>query len=55
MLGSLFFNIFINDFFLIIGSRSLCNVADDNTITVSASSFEELNELAEINMIKCIE
>ena len=34
---------------------SLCNFADDNTITVSASSIGELNELMQINTIKCIE
>ena len=33
----------------------MCNLTDDNTITVSASSSEELNELMKINTIKCIE
>ena len=34
---------------------SLCNFADDNTITVSASSIEKLNELVKINTTKWIE
>ena len=33
----------------------MCNFADDNTITVSASSIYELNELVKINSTKCIE
>ena len=55
ILGPLCFNIFVNDFFLIISSRSLYNFADDNTVTVSASSIEELNELFRINTTNCIE
>ena len=55
-LGPIFFNVFVNDIFLIgIGSMSLCNFADDNTITVSASSIEELNELVKINSTKWVE
>ena len=54
-LGLLFFNVFVNDIFLIISSRSLCNFADDNRIAVSASNIKELNELVKINTIKCIE
>ena len=31
------------------------NFADDNTVTISASSIEELNALVKINTTKCIE
>ena len=55
ILGPSFFNVFVNDIFLIISSRSLCNFADDSTITVSASNIEKVNELVKINTIKCIE
>ena len=55
ILGPLFFNVFVNDIFLIISSRSLRNFADDNTIAVSASNIKELNEFVKINTIKCIE
>ena len=54
VLGPLFFNVFVNDIFLIFSSRSLCNFADGNTIAVSASNIEEVTELVKINTIKCI-
>ena len=33
----------------------MCNFADDNTITASASNIEELYDLVEINTMKCTE
>ena len=32
ILGSIFFNIFINDIFMIIEQSDICNFADDNTL-----------------------
>ena len=55
ILGLLFLNLFINDIFLVIGSKYLCNFADDNTNTVTANSIEELTGLIKINTTECIE
>ena len=40
ILGSILFNIFINDFFLFIMKTILCNFADDNTISACDFSLE---------------
>ena len=42
LLGPILFNIFINDLFYIINSSDLHNFADDNTISATASSVEDL-------------
>ena len=36
-MGTLFFNIFINDLFLTIDKSTLCNYADDNTLYTSGN------------------
>ena len=46
ILGSLFFNIFINDLFLSIDKSALCNYADDNTLyTPSNDANAVINKL----------
>ena len=39
LLGPLFFNIFINDIFLVVEKSDICNFADDNTLFSHDSSF----------------
>ena len=39
ILGSIFFNIFINDIFLYIENSDLCNYADDSTLYASGESL----------------
>ena len=55
ILGPLLFNLFINDIFLFIQEGSLCNFADDNTISISAENVNELHRLVQLNTNKCIE
>ena len=49
MLGPLFFNVLINDIFLLIQEASLCNFADENTISISAENAHELHRLVQLN------
>ncbi|XP_065678941.1 uncharacterized protein LOC136093681 [Hydra vulgaris] len=42
ILGSIFFNIFINDFFLFIKDSEICNYADDNTLSVCDKNLESV-------------
>ena len=53
--GPLFFNVFINDIFLFIQDGSLCNFADDNTISISTENAHKLYRLVKLNTNKCIE
>ena len=55
ILGPLLFNLFINDIFLFIQQGSLCNFADDNTISISAENVDELHRLVQLNTTKCID
>ena len=55
ILGSLLFNLFINDIFLFIQQGSLCNFADANTISISAENVDELHRLVQLNTTKCID
>jgi hypothetical protein len=55
ILGPLLFNLFINDLFLFIQEGSLCNFADDNTISISAENADELHRLVQLNTNKCID
>ena len=54
-LGPLFFRLFINDIFLFIQEGSLCNFADDITISISAVNADELHRLVQHNTNKCID
>ena len=47
ILGPILFNIFINDIIFFINNSDLSNYADDNTITVWASSIRELINILE--------
>ena len=49
ILGPLLFNIFLNDIFYSLTEGSLCNFADDNTISVTATNTDELLQLVKIN------
>ena len=42
VLGPLLFNIFINDLFLFIINSDICNFADDNTLSISDVSIEQI-------------
>ena len=42
VLGPLFFNIFINDFFYAIEHSQVCNFADDNTIFACGETLDEV-------------
>ena len=55
ILGPLLFNLFINDIFLFIQQGSLCNFADDNTISISAENVDEIHSLVQLNTTKCID
>jgi len=46
-LGPLIFNIFINDIFYFVNNASLCNYADDNTVSVSSEHFLEMKQTLE--------
>ena len=39
VLGPLFFNIFINDIFLVVEKSNICNFADDNTLYSRGSNL----------------
>ena len=45
ILGSLLFNIFVNDLFLFVSSSNLSNYADDNTLHTSGYSLKEVREV----------
>ena len=55
ILGPLLFNIFLNDIFYSLTEGSLCNFADDNTISVTAKNTDELLQLVKINTKKCLD
>ena len=42
LLGTLLFNIFINDIFLFVESSNVCNYADDNTLFAFGKTFDEV-------------
>ena len=42
VLGPLLFNIFINDLFLLVLSRDICNFAEDNTLSIADISIDEI-------------
>ena len=44
ILGSLLFNIFINDIFMIIEQSDICNFADDNTLYSCGKSLTDIKE-----------
>ena len=44
ILGSLLFNIFINDIFMIIEQSDICNFADDNNLYSCGKKLTEINE-----------
>ncbi|MCP3922493.1 MAG: reverse transcriptase family protein [Desulfobacterales bacterium] len=54
ILGPLLFNTFINDIFYNLSEGSLCNFADDNTISITANSTDELLNLIKSNTKNCI-
>ena len=45
----------MNDIFLFIQQGSLCNFADDSTISISAENVDELQRLVQLNTTKCID
>ena len=49
ILGPLLFKIFLNDIFYSLTEGSLCNFADDKTISVTATNTDELLQLVKIN------
>ena len=55
ILGPLLFNIFINDIFYHLSDGYLCNFADDNTISVTATNTDQLLQQIKTNTNKCIE
>ena len=55
VLGPLLFNIFLNVVFYSLTEGSLCNFADDNTISVTATNNDELLQLVKINTKKCLD
>ena len=55
ILGPLLFHIFLNDIFYSLIEGSLCNFADDNTISVTATNTDELLQLVKINTKKCLD
>ena len=54
ILGPLPFNIFLNDIFYSLTKGSLCNFADDNTISVTATNTDEPLQPVKINTKKCL-
>ena len=54
ILGPLPFNIFLNDIFYSLTEGSLCNFADDNTISVTATNTDEPLQPVKINTKKCL-
>ena len=55
VLGPLLFNIFLNDIFYSLTEGSLCNFADDNTISVTAINTDEVLQLVKINTKECLD
>ena len=55
ILGPLLFNIFLNDIFYSLTEGSLCNFADGNTLSVTATNTDELLQLVTINTKKCLD
>ena len=55
ILGPLLFNIFLNDIFYSLTEGSLCNFADDNTISVTATNTDELLKLVKVSTKKCLD
>ena len=55
ILRPLLSNIFLNDIFYSLAEGSLCNFADDNTISVTATNTDGLLQLAQINTEKYLD
>ena len=55
ILGPLLFNIILNDIFYSLTEGSLCNFADDNTVSVTATNTDELLQLVKIITKKCLD
>lgn len=55
ILGPILFNIFINDFLMWIDTSNIYNFADDNTITYTSESLEDLVKTLEIESEKATE
>ena len=55
ILGPLLFNIFMNDIFYNLSEGTLCNFADDNTISITATDTNSLLQLIKINTNICID
>ena len=51
-LGSLLFNIFINDIFLLWNETEICNYADDTTIYCSHKELQEVTLRLENDTVK---
>ena len=51
ILGSLLFNIFLNDIFYFINNGNLCNYADDNTLYSIGKSLNMVKENLKINFL----
>ena len=45
ILGSLLFNVFVNDLFLFVSSSNQSNYADDNTLYTSGYNLKEVKEV----------
>ena len=55
ILGSLLFNIFMNDLFISVSSSKLSNYVDDNTLYASGYNLEEVKEVLPNNLNKVAE
>ena len=55
ILSPLLFNIFINDFFLFLQEASVCNLADDNSLSAHAKSLLQVISILERETISLLE